>query len=54
MTGVKIEFNCIPSSDIAEKRNLALASNDLPDLFLRANCDILGQKRLNLQYEKAS
>jgi putative aldouronate transport system substrate-binding protein len=37
MTGVKIDWESIPAADIAEKRNLAIASGDMPDLFYRAN-----------------
>lgn len=33
-TGINIEFEMIPSSSLAEKRNLKLASNDLPDAFI--------------------
>ncbi|NJL72832.1 MAG: extracellular solute-binding protein, partial [Candidatus Competibacteraceae bacterium] len=32
-TGVKIEWNAIPEGQYEEKKNLILASNDLPDAF---------------------
>lgn len=35
MTGITIEWQEVPSSDLAEKRNLALASGEFPDLFIR-------------------
>ena len=35
MTGVKIEWINVPDTDLAEKRNLAIASGDLPDVFIR-------------------
>lgn len=34
-TGVKIDWINVPDSDLAEKRNLAVTSGDLPDVFLR-------------------
>lgn len=37
LTGIKIEFEQILSSAITEKRNLAFASGELPDLFYRCN-----------------
>ncbi|SFQ47751.1 extracellular solute-binding protein [Caldicoprobacter faecalis] len=37
MTGVKIEWINVPDTDLAEKRNLAIASGDLPDAFIRCN-----------------
>lgn len=33
LTGIHWEFNTIPSDSFAEKKNLILASGDLPDLF---------------------
>ena len=33
-TGIHIDFEMIPSTSLAEKRNLILASNDLPDAFM--------------------
>lgn len=36
MTGIKIEWHEV-TSDLTEKRNLALASGDYPDLFYRAS-----------------
>lgn len=35
MTGIKIEWIQVPAANVAEKRNLALASGDLPDFFFR-------------------
>lgn len=35
MTGVKIDWINVPDTDLAEKRNLAIASGELPDVFLR-------------------
>jgi len=35
MTGVKIEWINVPDTDLSEKRNLAIASGDLPDAFIR-------------------
>lgn len=35
MTGIRIEWDEYTSADITEKRNLALASNQLPDIFYR-------------------
>ncbi|MFD0958498.1 extracellular solute-binding protein [Paenibacillus chungangensis] len=35
MTGIKIEWDEYTSADIEEKRNLALASDQLPDIFFR-------------------
>lgn len=43
-TGVKIDWVNVPDSDLAEKRNLAVTSGDLPDVFLRCgfpNLDVL-------------
>lgn len=37
MTGIKIEWEQVPSSSITEKRNLALASGEYPDIFFRAS-----------------
>lgn len=37
MTNIKIEWDSVPSTSVAEKRNLALATNNLPDLFYRAS-----------------
>lgn len=37
MTGIKIEWDNVPSANITEKRNLALASGDLPDMFYRSS-----------------
>lgn len=37
MTGIKIEWDAVPSSSITERRNLALASGDMPDMFFRAS-----------------
>jgi putative aldouronate transport system substrate-binding protein len=34
LTNIKLEFTKIPSSSWAEKKNLAFASGDLPDLFM--------------------
>lgn len=36
MTGIHVEWDEYTSADIVEKRNLALASDELPDLFYRA------------------
>lgn len=36
MTNIDIEWESVPSSSVAERRNLALATDDLPDLFYRA------------------
>lgn len=36
-TNVHIQWQCIPSTSITEKRALALASNQLPDLFYRSS-----------------
>lgn len=36
LTGIHIEWECIPDSGFNEKRNLAFASDDLPDLIMRA------------------
>lgn len=33
-TGVNVEYECIPGNVWNEKKNLMLASNDLPDLFI--------------------
>lgn len=35
MTGVKVEWIQIPSAEVDEKRNQALASGNLPDMFMR-------------------
>lgn len=35
MTNVHIQWDSVPSTSVAERRNLALATNDLPDLFYR-------------------
>lgn len=35
MTGIKIDWIQVPAANVTEKRNLALASGDLPDLFFR-------------------
>jgi putative aldouronate transport system substrate-binding protein len=35
MTGIKIDWIQVPSANANEKRNLALASGDLPDFFFR-------------------
>lgn len=37
MTGIKIEWEQVPASSITEKRNLALASGEYPDMFFRAS-----------------
>ncbi len=36
MTGIHIEWEAYTSAEIGEKRNLALASGEMPDLFFRA------------------
>jgi putative aldouronate transport system substrate-binding protein len=36
MTGIKIEWEQVPQANITEKRNLALASGEYPDMFYRA------------------
>lgn len=33
-TGINVEYECIPGNVWSEKKNLMLASNDLPDLFI--------------------
>lgn len=35
MTGIHMEWDAYTSADMTEKRNLALASNELPDVFFR-------------------
>jgi putative aldouronate transport system substrate-binding protein len=35
MTGIRMEWDGYTSADMTEKRNLALASNELPDVFFR-------------------
>ena len=35
MTGIHIEWQCVPTESIAEKKNIALASGDIPDIFYR-------------------
>lgn len=37
LTNIHIEWDSVPSTSIAERRNLALATNDLPDLFYRSS-----------------
>lgn len=37
MTGIKIEFEQVMNTQITEKRNLAFASGDLPDIFYRSS-----------------
>lgn len=37
MTNITIEWESVPSTSIAERRNLALNTNNLPDLFYRAS-----------------
>ncbi|WP_228275813.1 extracellular solute-binding protein [Gracilibacillus oryzae] len=44
MTGINVEWEIVPRSGIDEKRNLALASGDIPDVFYQAhmpNTDLL-------------
>ena len=36
LTGIHIEWECVPDAGFTEKRNLAFASDDLPDIILRA------------------
>ncbi|MEG0834661.1 MAG: extracellular solute-binding protein [Christensenellaceae bacterium] len=36
LTGIKIEWECVPDAGFEEKRNLAFASNELPDIIIRA------------------
>ena len=35
MTGIHIQWQCVPTESIAEKKNIALASGDIPDIFYR-------------------
>lgn len=49
MTGIRIEWDEYTSADIEEKRNLALASDQLPDIFFRTvmpdnNIDMYGRE----------
>lgn len=37
MTNVHIEWDMIPSEFLAERRNIIIASNELPDAFMRCN-----------------
>src|SRR5699024_1232233 len=37
MTNIDIEWEMVPADGLHEKRNLALSSNDLPDVFYAAN-----------------
>lgn len=37
ISGIKIAWDNVPSGSITEKRNLALASGDLPDMFYRCS-----------------
>src|SRR5690606_22923264 len=48
MTGIKIDWDEYTAADIEEKRNLALASDQLPDIFFRTimpdnNIDMYGR-----------
>ncbi len=36
LTGVKINWDCVPAAGFEEKRNLRFSSNDLPDFVIRA------------------
>lgn len=40
MTNVDITWNMVPADGLEEKRNLALASGDLPDVFYAANLPV--------------
>ncbi|MFC0302594.1 extracellular solute-binding protein [Virgibacillus soli] len=40
MTNMKIKWNQVPADGLEEKRNLALASDDLPDVFYAANIPV--------------
>jgi putative aldouronate transport system substrate-binding protein len=40
LTGIKIEWNVV-TQGAAEKRNLLLASNDLPDMFFKGSIPVL-------------
>jgi putative aldouronate transport system substrate-binding protein len=35
-TNIDVQWECVPSSGFAEKRNLVFATNDLPDFIMRA------------------
>lgn len=39
-SNIKIDWNCIPSEFVAEKTNLMMASQDIPDVFMKVNFSV--------------
>jgi len=50
-TGVHIEWIDVPSSALAERRNIAMATGDLPDAFIRCGFPLVDQIKYGEQGE---